>query len=294
VLTALVCTKGRLELLRACLASLEADLPEGGELLVVVHGDAAAAEEVRALGVPARVLHEDRRGKSRQLNVGIAAARHDVVVLTDDDCRVQTGWLAAMAAPFVDPSMGATFGFVRGLSGVRGADLQPEAPGPAPEVTWRYANGAAMAVRRGAIHAIGGFDERLGPGAPLHGEEHDVVLRLQEAGWAVAVADAPPVGHVEWRSDEETRQNLLVYSHGAGAFVGAALRRAPRRWARLWLRRTRYQLGLWRHGRVEGAWFGPATTWAYVTGVVRGLRLRPERYLPLEPSTEPARPPGAD
>jgi GT2 family glycosyltransferase len=283
VLTALVCTKDRPALLRDCLASLVADLPPGGELLVVVHGDAADAEEVRALGLATAVLHDGERGKSRQLNVGLAAAAHDVVVLTDDDCRVAPGWLAAMAAPLDDPAVGATFGFVRGLSGVQGADLQPEPPGPAPAVTWRYANGAAMAVRRRAALAIGGFDERLGPGAPVHGEEHDLVLRLQEAGWGIVIADAPPVGHVDWRSDAETRQNLLVYSKGAGAFVGAALRRDPRRWARTGLRRTRYQLTLWRHGRVEGWSFGPATTWAYLTGVVHGLRLRPERFLPAEP-----------
>lgn len=282
MLTALVCTRDRPQLLEACLASLAADLPEDGELLVVVHGDRVAADEVRALGMPARVLHEGRRGKSRQLNAGLAAATHDIVVLTDDDCRVEPGWLAAMAAPFRDRTVGAAFGDVRGLSGVRDAPLQPVPPGPAPSESWSYANGAAMAVRREAVFAIGGFDERLGPGAPVHGEEHDLVLRLQEAGWGVVVADAPPVGHVEWRSDQENRRNLLVYSRGAGAFIGAALRRAPRRWARTAVRRTRYQLHLWRHGGAEGRWFGPATTWAYLAGLVHGVRLRPQRYLSVE------------
>src|SRR3546814_4062134 len=85
-----------------------------------------------------------------------------------------------------------------------------------------------MALRRHAAIEVGGFDERLGPGAPLHGEEHDLVLRLYEAGWQGVVADAPVVEHLDWRDDSERLANLLVYSRGAGAFLGAALRRSPK------------------------------------------------------------------
>jgi GT2 family glycosyltransferase len=223
------------------------------------------------------LVHEP--GKSRQINDGIRRPTHELVVLTDDDCRVDPSWVAAMCAPFEDATVGAVFGGVDGLSGVREAPPQRPLPGPAPEVTWDYANGAAMAVRRSAVVAIGGFDERLGPGAPVHGEEHDLVLRLQEAGWTVRVAAAPIVEHLEWRDPAETRQNLLVYSRGAGAFLGAALRRAPRRWGRTVLRRGRYQATLWGHRQSEGPWFGPATTLAFVRGLVRGLLLRPRRFL---------------
>lgn len=295
MLTALVCTKDRPELLRDCLASLAADLPTGAELLVVAAGDPGAAAVVAELGIPARLLYDDVGGKSHQLNLGLRAAAHDVLVLTDDDCRVEPGWLEAMAAPFGDDAVGATFGAVAGLSGVEGAPLVAVEPGPAPQVTWAYANGAAMAVRRSAVAEVGGFDERLGPGAPVHGEEHDLVLRLQEAGWDVRIADAPVVTHVEWRDDTQTRGNLLVYSMGAGAFVGAALRRHPRRSARTAVRRARYQLSLWRHGPVTGWSFGPVTTWAFVRGLVHGLRLAPRRFLEHpsggRPATGPTSPP---
>jgi hypothetical protein len=105
------------------------------------------------------------------------------------------------------------------------------------------------------------------------------VLRLQEAGWAVEIADAPAVQHLEWRDDAETRSNLLVYSRGAGAFLGAALRRAPRRWARTSVRRAKYQLSLWRHHDEAGWSFGPATSLAFARGLARGLLLRPKRFL---------------
>ncbi len=275
----LVCTRGRPDLLEDCLSSILASEPASSSVVLVESGPARSG--LGSLDGDARVLHllVDRPGKSRQLNEGLRAITEDVVVLTDDDCRVEPGWVAAMTAPFEDAAVGAVFGPVGGLSGVRGVRAEQPRPGLAPEITWAYANGAAMAVRRSAVVAIGGFDERLGPGAAMHGEEHDLVLRLQEAGWTVHVADAPPVRHLEWRDDAETRRNLLVYSRGAGAFLGAALRRAPGRWARTVLRRVRYQGSLWRHRSTEGAWFGPATTLAFARGLVRGFLLPPRRYL---------------
>ncbi len=271
----LVCTRGRPELLGTALASIDAALGPEDELRVVEADGAAAAGAVARLRGPARHLVAPRPGKSRQLNLGLRAAARPVVVMTDDDCEVDAGWVQAMAAPFDDPAVGAVFGDVVGLSGVRGVDVPPLAPGQPPAVTWEYANGAAMALRREAVLALGGFDERLGPGAPLHGEEHDLVLRLQDAGWSVRIADAPPVRHLDWRDEGATRRNLLVYSRGAGAFVGAALRRSPRAGARLLARRARYQASLWRHAGAEGPTFGPATTAAFVQGLARGLTLRP-------------------
>ena len=279
MLSALVCTHARPHLLDDCLSSLARALPPDGEVIVVEHGDGHAADSVAALDVPARHLMAPRAGKSRQLNQGVLAAHHDVIVITDDDCRVDESWLRAMAAPFEDPIVGAAFGHVVGLSSVRDKPQQPVPPGDAPEESWAYANGAAMAVRRRAVLEVGGFDERLGPGAPLHGEEHDLLLRLQEAGWLVRVAAAPPVDHLEWRDEAETRRNLLVYSRGAGAFIGAALRRAPRRWARTALRRARFQARLWRSAPTEGLAFGPLTSWAFLRGLARGLALRPRRFL---------------
>lgn len=278
----LVCTRGRAELLADALSSIDVALSPRDELLVVESGGSHAAPAVAALTSAVRHLGAPRPGKSRQLNQGLRAATRPVVVMTDDDCRVAPGWVTAMAAPFADPAVGVVFGDVVGLSGVRDAAMPPNPPGAPPEVTWEYANGAAMAVRRSAALAIGGYDERLGPGAPVHGEEHDLVLRLQDAGWLVRIADAPPVQHLEWRDDAATRANLLTYSRGAGAFVGLAVRRSPRRGARLLVRRAKYQATLWHHTRAEGPMFGPATSWAFARGLVKGLRMRPmsKRQLP--------------
>src|SRR5690348_12656767 len=108
MLTALVCTRGRPQLLGDCLRTVADALPPGGQLVVVAYGDPTVREVVDALGVDAVVVLAPQPGKSRQLNLGLRAAAHDVVVMTDDDCRVAPGWLTAMAAPFADPGVGAT------------------------------------------------------------------------------------------------------------------------------------------------------------------------------------------
>ena len=285
-ISVIVCTRDRPAFLAECLRSVAAAMRGlDAELVVVEVGDSGAEAAVEALGVPTRLLTGGRAGKSRQLNDGIRASDGEVLVLTDDDCRVEPGWLRAMVQPFDDPDVGLVVSNVRGLSAVTD-DLPPLVPpGPPPLVTWEYLNGAGMAVRRSAAVGVGGFDERLGPGAPLHGEEHDLALRLFEAGWRAWVAAAAPVEHLDWRDDQERTRNLLVYSRGAGAFLGAALRRDPARWARLVLARARYQLELWRAWRREGPAFGPATSLAFASGLLRGLLLRPVRF--IDPVLDP-------
>ena len=187
-----VCTRGRPVLLAEALGSIAAALTADDELLVVEADGTGAREVVAGLGVGARHLVAPEPGKSRQLNQGLRSATRSIVVLTDDDCRVAPGWVAAMAAPFADPTVGVVFGNVSGLSGVAGAAAAVLPPGPTPAVTWEYANGAAMAVRRSAALAVGGYDERLGPGAPAHGEEHDLTLRLLESGWQARMARRGP------------------------------------------------------------------------------------------------------
>lgn len=53
-----------------------------------------------------RVIPFGHSGKRSALGVGIRAARHEVVVLTDSDTAWEPGLLAAVQMPFVDPRVG--------------------------------------------------------------------------------------------------------------------------------------------------------------------------------------------
>lgn len=291
--SAIVATMGRPELLEGCVSTLVATLRPGDQLIVAEAGGDSAAE-ILTRSVPAEIdavhLLVDPPGKCRQLNAALGAATREVVLLTDDDVRVTPDWADGMAAPFGDPDVGLACGRVRGLSGVPGVAPDPGPPaGDAPLETWRFAHGAAMAVRRSAAIDAGGFDERLGPGSPAPGEDHDFVLRVREAGWRVVVAQADTAEHLGWRSEQEDRANALTYEKGGGAVVGAAVRRSRRSGLPLLRRRLAYQRSVFEWNRE----FGFPALRAFMTGLVYGLRLGRRDWIGSA-SREPGRsgPPG--
>jgi ceramide glucosyltransferase len=95
-------------------------------------------------------------------------AKHDIVIVSDSDVRVDSGYLRAVAASFEDPKVGAVTCLYRGLSdGSLAADL--EAVGNSTDfaagvlVAWLFSDldfmlGATMAVRKSSLAEIGGFE----------------------------------------------------------------------------------------------------------------------------------------
>lgn len=80
-------------------------------------------------------------------NLGFAATRGGIVVLLNNDTRVQPGWLRALTAPFNDPTVGAvqpkllfpdgaiqTFGTVVGGRSFLPYELYRGLPGDAPHL----------------------------------------------------------------------------------------------------------------------------------------------------------------
>ncbi|MDP8977771.1 MAG: glycosyltransferase family 2 protein [Actinomycetota bacterium] len=103
--------------------------PERLEIIVVADGsrdDTAAV--ARRLG--ARVLwRPERAGKAAAVNRGAAAARGDILCLTDANCRLAPGSLRALVAPFADPRVAV----VSGAKTVQG----PGARGTGEGLYWR-------------------------------------------------------------------------------------------------------------------------------------------------------------
>jgi glycosyltransferase involved in cell wall biosynthesis len=94
--TVVVPTIGRPELLEACLASLAACEPRADEVLVL---DQSGGDSVRSVvnayaSAAVRVLTLCVANKSLALNLGLEQARHDAVLMTDDDCTVAPSWVA--------------------------------------------------------------------------------------------------------------------------------------------------------------------------------------------------------
>jgi glycosyltransferase involved in cell wall biosynthesis len=256
-------------------------MDDGDELIVMECCNDEAAALLARFGPSVVHVSGAHAAKTAKLNAAMPLACGDVVLITDDDCRVPADWVDSMARAFSNPAVGVAFGHVQGLSSVPGGSPAPVvSPGPAPPELWNYAHGASMAVRRSAVIDAGGFDERLGAGTTARGgEEADLVLRLAERGWTCEVTDASPMHHLDWRDDEQTMRNLLGYQRGGGAYLGAGLRRYPRRTLKPFVLRLHHEVGIWRDRPARGRWFAPRMTLALFAGVLRGVLLEPRRFL---------------
>ena len=125
---------------------------------------------------------------SRQRNLGWREARAGLIAFTDDDCRPDPGWLAAL----LEAAAGAPGAIVQGATR---ADPLERAVMAAPHyrTLWieppnLYAQTCNIAYPREVLERLGGFDENMP--APA-GEDTDLALRAAEAGAEqVGAADA--------------------------------------------------------------------------------------------------------
>lgn len=238
--------------------SLARALPADAQIVVVDDrphptGDPDPGGLAPAADARVRVLRSGGRGPAAARNVGWRATSAPWVAFVDDDVDVPLGWLRALEADVVAATgdVGAVQGRIE-VPGPRdraGTDWERNvaALADAPWVT------ADMAVRRTALDAIGGFDERF-PRA--YREDTDLVLRLLDAGWRVEVGRRRvrhPAGRAPWWISVRLQRGngddvLLERLHG-----------------RDWRRRTGSPTGTYRRHRATVA-IGAAALCALAAG----------------------------
>ena len=105
-LSVLLATRNRSQILSSFLARLtQLDHPHDWELILV---DNDSSDDTQAVAnryldqLPLMLLQESRRGKSRALNRGIAAARGELLVFVDDDITPRQDWLLCWQQASVD------------------------------------------------------------------------------------------------------------------------------------------------------------------------------------------------
>jgi len=223
--TVVVPTVGRPELLESCVASLAACDPRADEILVV---DQSGGPEVAAVvaafaEVAARTLDLDVRNKSRALNLGLAEARNDAVLITDDDCTVADDWVGAAWAQLErDPGAIVTgrvlpVGDELAVPSTIADETPREYTG---ELQYGALYGGNMACRASLVLALGGFDERLAVA-----EDNDLCYRWLRAGRPLRFEPDVVVWHHAWRSADELGRLHRSYGHGQGLFYAKHLRR---------------------------------------------------------------------
>jgi glycosyltransferase involved in cell wall biosynthesis len=159
-----------------------------------------------------QVLHCPAANLSRSRNIGLLAARGDIVAYIDDDAVPCQRWLEQLAYLFEDPYLAGTGGVVYMIypqesrvqhrigimsslfeyKDVRTSWLEHLTP-PGMGCQWTARMmGTNMAFRRQALLEVGGFDEFFF----YIGEETDLALRMVRAGHVIHPVLEAPVYHV--------------------------------------------------------------------------------------------------
>lgn len=195
----IVNTVDRAEPLRTLLRGLEQQSYPHFEVIVVVGPTRDNTLDILApYADRVRVLRCSTANLSRSRNIGLLAARGDIVAYIDDDAVPSRTWLAQLAQLFADPNLEGTGGIVYNVHpnapsiqqriglvssladhiDVRASWLQDLVPTSEAAQWVPRPMGVNMAFRRQALVEIGGFDEFY----IYISEETDVALRLAQAG----------------------------------------------------------------------------------------------------------------
>ena len=195
-------THGGWELTRSCLEHLQRQTRTHTVIVADNASTDGTPERLRSAFPDARLVELDgNRGFAIACNRGARAGDGEVVVLLNNDVDCPPDFLEHLVAPLLDDdrigsvtavlvrpdgaaidSVGLTadvtlagFPRLRGRPVGEARSARPVLTGPA---------GAAGAYRRTAWEQVGGLDE----GVFMYGEDLELALRLQAAGWATALA----------------------------------------------------------------------------------------------------------
>jgi len=142
----------------------------------------------------------DRLGESDKVNKlcrMARQARHDLVIVSDSDVRVEPGFLRAVAAPFRDPQVGGVTCLYRGLTdGSLAADI--EAVGNSTDfaagvlVAWLFGGvnfmlGAVMATTKKHLAEIGGFEALV----DYFCDDYELGHRIAARGYRIELSTFP-------------------------------------------------------------------------------------------------------
>lgn len=246
-------------LLTECVESLRADVSAGAPPEVVVVDNDSSDDSLGTLArafpdVPV-VRPRANLGYARAANLGIAATRAPVVAVLNPDARLDAGSAAVALERFArEPAVaalgprirnpdGSTYPSARRVPSVADAvghgvvglfrpdnrftrryrELDAD-PARARDVDW--VSGAVVFLRRDALDAVGGWNERYF----MYVEDVELCWRLRAAGRRVVYEPAAGAVHVQGVSTDRHAYRMIVEHHRSLFRFAAQRWRGPRRW----------------------------------------------------------------
>jgi len=305
LVTVVVCTRDRPEGAVVTVRGLTGLRYEPFEIVVVDNAPSSEATKTAIMAefsgdARVRYLREPRPGLSCARNCGVAAAAGEIVAFTDDDVRVDPGWLDGIMRGFgqsddvacvtglvataeIDNAIQLYFhqrsawGSVLSQRVFDLTDNRDDSP-LYPYSAGIYGTGANFAMTKSALKELGPFDEALGAGSPCGGgEDLDIFMRVILAGHRLAYEPSAVVWHVHRAELSQLSRQMTAYGSGCTAALTAIVIRNPRTLLELAARTAK---GLRRiaaiGSRVQG---DPALPSGLMRQEVRGMLAGPWLYL---------------
>ncbi len=195
VVSVVICTYNRRELLRECLVSLfDQTYPKDDYEIVVVDdgstdGTDALLQEMSAKPGPIlRYFRHENRGSATARNLGIRDAQGQIIASIDDDCVAVETWIESAVPHFADDCIVGVQGRTLPAEPVR-LQFFPPRFSYTLEVTdsvWTHPT-CNMFYRKQAILDVGGFNEQF---EMTGAEDVDLALRVERVGKIVFSKDA--------------------------------------------------------------------------------------------------------
>jgi glycosyltransferase involved in cell wall biosynthesis len=195
----IIVTRDRADDLRKTLEAMSRiQIPTGFkvELLIIDNCSSDNTSDVvhfcKIPGVPVRCIHEKLPGLSNGRNRGLAEAKGEVLLFTDDDVRPPAGWLGGMSEPILSGKADAVAGGVKLAPNLLRPWMSPMHRAWLASSEWLEREkpqsmvGANMAFSKRVLEKVPGFDPELGAGALGSGEESLFSAQLIAAGYRIA------------------------------------------------------------------------------------------------------------
>lgn len=299
----IIVSRDRPQELRRNLPAFRFQTHRAFELILVA--DPAGIEVARELNLSDRMklVQCDEANISLARNLGLSVAAAPLVAFIDDDATPEPPWLARLLAPFDDPEVVASTGFVRGRNGISmqwqgvatdqtGADIALDVH--ETETTFHSiarcikTHGTNCAFRRDALAQIGGFD----PAFRFFLDETDVTHRLAPLGGKTAIVPLAQVHHAyaasASRKANRAPTDLTEIGRSTALFLRRHCPEALRADALDALRRRQTErLALHRSkGRLTASDEAPLIQ-SLERGIAEGLDLELSILTPLAPASAP-------